>query len=87
MKRGAVLNVFREPTGEIPWWINVTPKQLLRLRHPVTDQAHISIEVVHAETLLRVLLDICPNAQNAVDDWLARERPIIFSGPIERRDC
>lgn len=41
------------------------------------DSECVILDVPTAEALLRVLLDICPNAQNAVDDWLARERLMI----------
>ena len=91
---------FREPTGELPdlltfgsdWqtWLRQYDDERITLSQDDAtglDSECVILDVPTAEALLRVLLDICPNAQNAVDDWLARERPIIFSGPIERRDC
>ena len=72
MKRGAVLNVFREPTIELP-----QPFYLASGRILLSTEEPVYLLVPDAEALLRVLLDICPNAQNAVDDWLARERLMI----------
>ena len=67
---------FRPPTSEMPTWV--------RLRHDLRHlvllgdySAEEMLDVREAEALLEVLLDICPNAQNAVDDWLARERLMI----------
>lgn len=60
----------------MPTWV--------RLRHDLRHlvllgdySAEEMLDVREAEALLAVLLDICPNAQNAVDDWLARERLMI----------
>lgn len=70
------MSAFRAPTSEMPTWV--------RLRHDLRHlvllgdySAEEMLDVREAEALLAVLLDICPNAQNAVDDWLARERLMI----------
>lgn len=76
------MTTFREPTIELPQPFYLSSGRIL-----LSTEEPVDLLVPDAEALLEVLLDICPNAQNAVDDWLARERPIIFSGPIERRDC
>lgn len=72
MKRGAVLNVFREPTNELPQPFYLSSGRIL-----LSTEEPVYLLVPDAEALLAVLLDICPNAQNAVEDWLARERLMI----------
>ena len=66
------MNVFREPTNELP-----QPFYLASGRILLSTEEPVYLLVPDAEALLAVLLDICPNAQNAVDDWLARERLMI----------
>ena len=63
------MNVFREPTRELPMPNEIrlgARRDWLGLRGSVWT-------VDEAELLLEVLLDICPNAQDKIDDYLARE--------------
>lgn len=67
------MNVFREPTRELPMPNEIrlgARRDWLGLRGSVWT-------VDEAEALLEVLLDICPNAQDVVDDWLASEHLMI----------
>ena len=63
---------FREPTNELP-----QPFYLASGRILLSTEEPVYLLVPDAEALLAVLLDICPNAQDVVDDWLARERLMI----------
>ena len=67
------MNVFREPTNEMPTWV--------RLRHDLRHRvllgdysAEEMLDVREAEALLEVLLDICPNAKALAHNWLLDEQ-------------
>lgn len=71
------MSAFREPTRELPMPNEIrlgARRDWLGLRGSVWT-------VDEAEALLEVLLDICPNTQDIVDDWLAREGLIIVERP------
>lgn len=61
------MNVFREPTIELP-----QPFYLSSGRIMLSTEELVDLLVPDAEALLAVLLDICPNADDAVDSYLAR---------------
>lgn len=72
------MSTFRPVIG-LPEWTNLRNDiSVLVISDPYhTDNESVWLNIHEAEALLAVLLDICPNAQNAVDDWLARERLMI----------
>lgn len=64
---------FREPTSELPEWVERYDDE----RYMLSENDDEAVDVVcltveKAEALLEVLLDICPNADDAVDSYLAR---------------
>jgi hypothetical protein len=64
------LNVFREPTRELPMPNEIrlgARRDWLGLRGSVWT-------VDEAEALLEVLLDICPNAKALAHNWLLEEQ-------------
>lgn len=60
------MNVFREPTGELP-----IPNEIrLGARRDWLGLRGSVWTVDEAEALLEVLLDICPNAEALAHNWL-----------------
>lgn len=69
------MNVFREPTGELPEWIERYDNK----RYMLSENDDEAVDVVcltveKAEALLEVLLDICPNAKALAHNWLLDEQ-------------
>lgn len=72
------MSTFREPTSEMPEWVNasfsdVHGAAILLIRDPRAMDAAL-LSVAQAEALLRVLLDICPNAKALANNWLLEEQ-------------
>jgi hypothetical protein len=63
------LNVFREPTIELP-----QPFYLSSGRIMLSTEEPVDLLVPDAEALLEVLLDICPNAKALANNWLLDEQ-------------
>ena len=59
------MNVFREPTNELP-----QPFYLSSGRIMLSTEEPVDLLVPDAEALLEVLLDICPNAKALAHNWL-----------------
>lgn len=60
---------FREPTIELP-----QPFYLSSGRIILSTEEPVDLLVPDAEALLRVLLDICPNAKALAHNWLLEEQ-------------
>ena len=60
---------FREPTIELP-----QPFYLSSGRIILSTEELVDLLVPDAEALLRVLLDICPNAKALAHNWLLEEQ-------------
>lgn len=59
------MTTFREPTGELPKPFYLSSGRVMLCIDEPTDM------LTHeAEALLRVLLDICPNAEALAHNWL-----------------
>lgn len=63
------MNVFREPTSELP-----QPFYLASGRILLSTEEPVYLLVPDAEALLEVLLDICPNAKALANNWLLEEQ-------------
>lgn len=62
------MSTFREPTIELP-----QPFYLSSGRIMLSTEELVDLLVPDAEALLAVLLDICPNADDVVDNYLHRK--------------
>lgn len=68
------MSVFRQPSLAVPMLNEIR----LGARHDWLGLRDSVWTVDEAEVLLAVLLDICPNAQDKIDDYLAREGLMII---------
>ncbi len=65
---------FREPTIELPEWINTQFSADLLLVSDPGAMDIVVLDVERSETLLEALLDICPNAKALAHNWLLEEQ-------------
>lgn len=65
-------NQFRAPTSEMPEWLSLFDDN--KLLFVVSGYEGATLDASEAEALLRVLLEVCPNAAHIVAQWIQPKR-------------